>query len=149
MHISLKSRMTIYTALMYSFPNLEPVHCSMAGSNCCFLTTQFHILTSYLMLTLDFLLSCDSPQHQEIFIKLISGHVTEAKPCSDFPLNKTYIISLGLKSSLPFSPVASLGQSCPYSLYFNTDHLLVSETLKIFSGWKHSCNLYLLPRMYS
>ena len=26
------------TALMYSFPNLEPVHCSMSGSNCCFLT---------------------------------------------------------------------------------------------------------------
>ena len=24
-------------ALMYSFPNLEPVHCSMWGSNCCFL----------------------------------------------------------------------------------------------------------------
>ena len=23
---------------MYSFPNLEPVHCSMLGSNCCFLT---------------------------------------------------------------------------------------------------------------
>ena len=26
------------TTLMYSFPNLEPVHCSMSGSNCCFLT---------------------------------------------------------------------------------------------------------------
>ena len=24
--------------LMYSFPNLEPAHCSMSGSNCCFLT---------------------------------------------------------------------------------------------------------------
>ena len=23
---------------MYSFPNLEPVHCAMSGSNCCFLT---------------------------------------------------------------------------------------------------------------
>ena len=23
---------------MYSFPNLEPVHCSMSGSNCCLLT---------------------------------------------------------------------------------------------------------------
>ena len=23
---------------MYSFPNLEPVYCSMSGSNCCFLT---------------------------------------------------------------------------------------------------------------
>ena len=23
---------------MYSIPNLEPVHCSMSGSNCCFLT---------------------------------------------------------------------------------------------------------------
>ena len=29
--------MTIY-ALMYPFLNLEPVHCSMSGSNCCFLT---------------------------------------------------------------------------------------------------------------
>ena len=27
-----------YTALMYSFPNLEPVHCPMSSSNCCFLT---------------------------------------------------------------------------------------------------------------
>ena len=30
--------MTIYsTALIYSFPNVEPVHCSMPISNCCFL----------------------------------------------------------------------------------------------------------------
>ena len=28
-----------YTALMYSFLNLEPVHCSMSGSNCCILTS--------------------------------------------------------------------------------------------------------------
>ena len=28
----------IYTALTYSFPHLEPVCCSMSGSNCCFLT---------------------------------------------------------------------------------------------------------------
>ena len=27
-----------YTALMYSFPYLEPVCCSMSSSNCCFLT---------------------------------------------------------------------------------------------------------------
>ena len=27
-----------YTALRCSFPNLEPVRCSMSGSNCCFLT---------------------------------------------------------------------------------------------------------------
>ena len=27
-----------YTALTYSFPNLEPVCCSMSGSDCCFLT---------------------------------------------------------------------------------------------------------------
>ena len=27
-----------YTALMYSFPNLEPVYCPISGSNCCFLT---------------------------------------------------------------------------------------------------------------
>ena len=27
-----------YTALRYSFPNLEPVHCSMSSSNCCFLS---------------------------------------------------------------------------------------------------------------
>jgi len=27
-----------YTALTYSFPNLEPVPCFMSGSNCCFLT---------------------------------------------------------------------------------------------------------------
>ena len=28
----------IHTALSYSFPDLEPVCCSMSGSNCCFLT---------------------------------------------------------------------------------------------------------------
>ena len=27
-----------YTALTFSFPNFEPVCCSMSGSNCCFLT---------------------------------------------------------------------------------------------------------------
>ena len=31
-------KMWQYTALAYSFPNLEPVRCSMSGSNCCFLT---------------------------------------------------------------------------------------------------------------
>ena len=36
LYISLISRVTIYS-LMYSFPNLEPVSCSMSGSNCCFL----------------------------------------------------------------------------------------------------------------
>ena len=25
-------------AMMYSFPNFEPVHCSMSSFNCCFLT---------------------------------------------------------------------------------------------------------------
>ena len=28
----------LYTALMYSFASLEPICCSMSGSNCCFLT---------------------------------------------------------------------------------------------------------------
>ena len=27
-----------YTASMYSFPDLEPVYCSISSSNCCFLT---------------------------------------------------------------------------------------------------------------
>ena len=27
-----------YITLTYSFPNVEPVRCSMSGSNCCFLT---------------------------------------------------------------------------------------------------------------
>ena len=31
------SRVTLYS-LDYSFPNLEPVCCSMSNSNCCFLT---------------------------------------------------------------------------------------------------------------
>ena len=26
--------------MMYSFPNMEPVRCSMSGSNCCFLTCK-------------------------------------------------------------------------------------------------------------
>ena len=45
-----------HTALMYSFPNFEPVHCSMSSSNCCFLTcTQISqgagqvVLYSYLL----------------------------------------------------------------------------------------------------
>ena len=29
---------TIYIALTYSFPDLEPVYCPMSSSNCCFLT---------------------------------------------------------------------------------------------------------------
>ena len=31
-------KMWQYTARTYSFPNLEPVRCSMSASNCCFLT---------------------------------------------------------------------------------------------------------------
>ena len=37
LHISYISKVK-NTALMYFFPNLEPVYCSMSGSNCCFLT---------------------------------------------------------------------------------------------------------------
>ena len=37
LHMSQVSRVT-YTALTYSFPNLEPVYCSMSSSNGCFLT---------------------------------------------------------------------------------------------------------------
>ena len=33
-----KEMATHYEALTYSFPNLEPVHCSMSSPNCCFLT---------------------------------------------------------------------------------------------------------------
>ena len=33
-----KEMATQYEALTYTFPNLEPVHCSMSSSNCCFLT---------------------------------------------------------------------------------------------------------------
>ena len=36
--------MAIYT-LTYFFPNFEPVHCSMSGSNCCFLTCILEILS--------------------------------------------------------------------------------------------------------
>ena len=37
LQISLISRVTIYSPT-YSFPDLEPVHCSTSHSNCCFLT---------------------------------------------------------------------------------------------------------------
>ena len=30
--------MTRYSLDVYSFPNLQPIHCSMSSSNCCFLT---------------------------------------------------------------------------------------------------------------
>ena len=33
------NKLTVCT-LTYSFPNLEPVHCSMSSSNCCFLISQ-------------------------------------------------------------------------------------------------------------
>ena len=36
--IQIKQAEWQYTALTYSLPNLEPVHCSMSSSNCCFLT---------------------------------------------------------------------------------------------------------------
>ena len=36
LHISLISRVT-YTDLTYTFPNFEPVRCSMSGSSCCLL----------------------------------------------------------------------------------------------------------------
>ena len=34
----LNKQVRIYTPFAYFFPNLEPIHCSMSGSNCCFLT---------------------------------------------------------------------------------------------------------------
>ena len=34
----LNKRVTIYTVLTFSFPDFEPVSCSMSSSNCCFLT---------------------------------------------------------------------------------------------------------------
>ena len=38
LYIEVKQAGWQYTALMYSFPDLEPIYCSMSSSNCCFLT---------------------------------------------------------------------------------------------------------------
>ena len=38
LHISYINNVTIYSLSQYSFPNLQPVCCSMSSSNCCFLT---------------------------------------------------------------------------------------------------------------
>ena len=48
---------------MYSFPNFEPVHCSMSGSNCCFLTNiqvfQRQVRWSVIPISKNFSVCCD------------------------------------------------------------------------------------------
>ena len=49
---------------MYSFSNLEPVRCSMSGSNCCFLTCRFRrrqLQWSGVHISLIISHSCDPP----------------------------------------------------------------------------------------
>ena len=41
----------IKKALTYSFPNFEPVHCSMSISNCCFLTPTYKFLRKQVRLS--------------------------------------------------------------------------------------------------
>ena len=38
--LSFKPAFSQHTALMCSFPNFEPVHCSMSDSKCCFVTCK-------------------------------------------------------------------------------------------------------------
>ena len=59
-----------YTALMYTFPNFEPVFCSMSGSNYCFLTCiqisqEIGKVVWYSHLFKNFLVSCD-PHSQRL-----------------------------------------------------------------------------------
>ena len=61
-----------YTALRYSFPNLEPVFCSMSGSNCCFLTCiqisqEAGKVVCYSHLFMNFPVCCD-PHSQRLSV---------------------------------------------------------------------------------
>ena len=38
LHISSLNKVIIYSPLLCSFPSFKPIHCSMSGSNCLFLT---------------------------------------------------------------------------------------------------------------
>ena len=70
LHISYISRVTIYS-LTYFFPNLEPVRCSISGSNPCFLTCiqlsqEVGMVVWYSHLLKNFPVCCD-PHSQRLW----------------------------------------------------------------------------------
>ena len=117
---------------MYSFPNLEPVHCSMSGSNCCFLSyTQVSQETGkvvwYSHLFKNF------PQFVVIHtVKGFSG-VNEADVFLEFPC---FLYELRNVDSLIIGCFA-FSKSSLYIWKFSV-HVLLKPSLKVLKKNKHN-----------
>ena len=83
---------------MYSFPNLEPVYCSMSSSNCCFLTCiqisqEAGQVVWYSHLLKKFPVCCDSHKGFGIVNKAKVDVFLELCCFSDVPTNVGNLIS--------------------------------------------------------
>ena len=114
--------MSMYRVLMYSFPSLEPVHCSMAGSNFCFLTCiQIAQETGkavwYFHLVKNFLVCCCDPH-------------------KDFSVVSEAVVDVFLKSSCFFYDAMNVGDLISWSSAFSKSSLNI---------WKFSVHVLLKP----
>ena len=96
--------MTIYSLVVYSFPNLEPVYCSMSSSNYCFLTCiqisqEAGKVVWYSCLLMNFPFCCDPQSQRLTHHKIISSLV--AQMAKNLPaIQETPIQSLGWEDTL-------------------------------------------------
>ena len=96
--------MTIYSLVVYSFPNLEPVYCSMSSSNYCFLTCiqisqEAGKVVWYSCLLMNFPFCCDPQSQRLTHHKIISSLV--AQMAKNLPaMQETQVQSLGWEDTL-------------------------------------------------
>ena len=107
---------------MYSFPNLEPVHCSMSGSNCCFLaciqiSQEAGKVVWYFHLVKNFLVCCCDPH-------------------KDFSVVSEAVVDVFLKSSCFFYDAMNVGDLISWSSAFSKSSLNI---------WKFSVHVLLKP----
>ena len=86
------------TLTYYSFPNLEPVHCSISGSNCCFLTCNRFLRrqvrwSGFPNLFKNFPVCCDPHKSSGIVNKTEVDVFLELSCCFDDPVDVGHLIS--------------------------------------------------------
>ena len=122
---------------MYFFPNLEPVHCSMSGSNCCF-------LTSYMFLRRQERWS-GSPIAFRIFHSLLWSTESKASLHSQWSRNMYFsgILSLFLWSKDVGNLIygSSAFSKTSLNIWKLLVHILLKPSLKDFEYYLATCEM--------
>ena len=122
---------------MYSFPSLEPVFCSMSGSNCCFLTCK-QVSQEAGQVVLYSHLFKNFPQF--IVIHTVKGFGMVNKPEVDVFLG-LFTFFYGPVEVGNFVSGSSAFSKCSLNIWKFTVHVLLKPGLRIFNITLLACEM--------